>query len=108
MSKPNFVFERCSSCGCPATTQKNPKTGTLFYGCTAHDHTGCRWTASPETGEEWGNAATVARRSSKRGRATSLHASTIARLRGIHKMAEAEAEAFIAAVGLVEAAALAS
>lgn len=49
----------------------NRATGNLFWGCSAHASTGCRWSASPVTGEEWGHPAVVSRRSKNRSRVMS-------------------------------------
>ncbi len=102
MSRPNFHFTHCGSCGCDAGTATNPATGTLFYCCSAFERTGCRWTASPVTGKQWGLASVVARASSKRSRATSLRADTRARLIGKGHTPEA-ADELIARLGVLEA-----
>jgi len=98
----NHTFKHCSSCGCEAGLRHNPATGTLFWGCSAHERTGCRWSASPVTGEEWGHAGVVARRNRTRGRVTSQRECVIAKLVGAG-FDPSEAVAYVDAAGLLEA-----
>jgi hypothetical protein len=98
----NVKFTNCTSCGCEAVLLTNPATGTLFWGCSAHSRTGCKWTASPISGEQWGRAAVVSRRSKKHGQTISLREDIIAKMVG-RGMEKSVAIDLINEIGIIKA-----
>jgi ssDNA-binding Zn-finger/Zn-ribbon topoisomerase 1 len=100
-----FTFKHCPNCGADAVTRRNHGR---FYGCFNFFTTGCGWSASPTTGEQWGVNSTVARASKKRSRANSRKALVIPKLQAKFKWTREEAERCVNDNGLFEAERLAA